>query len=305
MSNSPFFSIIVATYNQAHLITNCIQSILEQTFADWELIVVNNHSTDNTVDVVESFNDSRIRIIQVHNYGILSVSRNAGIKASKGEWICMLDSDDIWYKDKLQYTYNTIVTNKACDVVCHQLIMHNMVTGEKKLMKGRDFDDNVYKELIYHGNFMSQSALAYNKAFINKNSLFFDENKDFVTVEDYDFSLKLARLGARFVKLNVALGEWRLYGTNWSSSDIHLTNLKNMLYNQVFNIQTFELNKKKLWKDVYSGILIKTANNKIRKGEKKEGFSLLIKVLFECPERLLRYATDRIKLAFYRITYKF
>ena len=145
MDSKPFFSIIVATYNQADLLKVCLESIESQTFNDWEAIIVNNHSTDATSDVVASFNDPRMKEILVHNKGVLSVSRNAGIRESRGEWICMLDSDDIWYVDKLKELREAIINNPAIDVFCHNLLMKNMVTGKETLMAGRDFEDDEWR----------------------------------------------------------------------------------------------------------------------------------------------------------------
>jgi glycosyltransferase involved in cell wall biosynthesis len=95
-------SVIIPTFNRARHIGRAIKSALAQTFCDWELIVVDDGSTDDTEDVVHSFNDPRIRLIRHDkNYGA-PAARNTGIRASKGEYICFLDSDDEWLMTKLE-----------------------------------------------------------------------------------------------------------------------------------------------------------------------------------------------------------
>ena len=72
----PFFSIIMPTYNQANFIKAAIQSVLDQTFEDWELIIVNNYSSDETIKVISNFGDDRIKVINFRNNGIIAASRN-------------------------------------------------------------------------------------------------------------------------------------------------------------------------------------------------------------------------------------
>lgn len=302
MAARPFFSIIVATYNQADLLKVCIESIEAQSFNDWEAIIVNNHSTDTTSEVVASFKDPRLKEVLVHNDGILSISRNVGIKASNGKWICMLDSDDIWYDKKLEEVYNVIKSNPRIDVVSHYLYLRNMISDETKLMKTPHFkNDSLYMHLLKHGNIFPQTSICYMKEFIDGYGLLFDENKDFVTSEDYNFSLRLALAGAQFYCIEIPLGEWRQYKNNWSSSPKHLKNLENMLHQQVFEIQDVCQNRKKLWNDVYTGILIKQSNLYLQQKNYNKGIKVYIKALFKCPRRFFRYLLDRMTLSISRL----
>jgi glycosyltransferase involved in cell wall biosynthesis len=97
----PRVSIITVTYNYGHFLPEAIQSVLEQTFPDWELIVVDDGSTDNTADVVASFQDHRIRYVCQQNRGN-PAARNAALKMATGEYVAFLDADDAWLPDKLQ-----------------------------------------------------------------------------------------------------------------------------------------------------------------------------------------------------------
>lgn len=95
-------SVIIPTYNRAHSIGNSIQSVLYQTWQDFEIIIVDDGSTDNTRQVVESFTDDRIRYICLEQNGGVSHARNIGIKMAEGEYIAFLDSDDEWMSEKLE-----------------------------------------------------------------------------------------------------------------------------------------------------------------------------------------------------------
>jgi len=97
----PFFSIILPTYNRASLLPRSIGSLIKQTYQDWELVVVDDGSTDNTQNVVKSFNDPRIKYVYQNN-SERSAARNKGIDNASGTWICFLDSDDEYQTNHLR-----------------------------------------------------------------------------------------------------------------------------------------------------------------------------------------------------------
>ena len=107
---TPFFSIIIPTYNRALLLSNAINSVLAQTFTDWELIIMDDGSTDNTRSVVEKFQDARINYVWQQN-AERSAARNNGISLTRGEFICFLDSDDLWRDYHLQTHFDAIKGN--------------------------------------------------------------------------------------------------------------------------------------------------------------------------------------------------
>lgn len=95
-------SIIMAAYNAEKTISMAINSVLAQTFADWELLVINDCSKDRTAEIVASFTDPRIRLLQNEKNSGVSISRKKGMEAANGEWIAVLDSDDAWTPNKLE-----------------------------------------------------------------------------------------------------------------------------------------------------------------------------------------------------------
>lgn len=96
----PLFSIIIPTYNRAHFLSGAIESVLNQTCSDWELLIIDDGSTDNTKEVVLNYPDRRIRYVHQKN-AERSAARNNGIQHAKGEWICFLDSDDEYLEHHL------------------------------------------------------------------------------------------------------------------------------------------------------------------------------------------------------------
>lgn len=108
----PLVSIVIPTYNQAQYLTEALDSLLAQTFQNWEAIIVNDGSTDNTKEVIEKYLllDKRFKAVHKQNGGVAS-ALNMGIKHAKGEWICWLSSDDLFEPNKLEIHFNAIKEN--------------------------------------------------------------------------------------------------------------------------------------------------------------------------------------------------
>lgn len=104
-----YFSVIIPLYNKEKSVTSTVESVLNQTYSHFELIIVNDGSTDNSLEVVKQFDDPRIRIIEKENGGVSS-ARNVGIKAAKYEYILPLDADDLWMPFALA-EFNALVIN--------------------------------------------------------------------------------------------------------------------------------------------------------------------------------------------------
>ena len=112
----PLFSIVVPTYNREKFIIFAIQSVIDQTFKNWELIIVDDGSTDNTKEIVLSFNDDRIKYIYQENQE-RSAARNHGISKANGKYVCFLDSDDKFEESHLQNLYNRSKNNTNNDII--------------------------------------------------------------------------------------------------------------------------------------------------------------------------------------------
>ena len=106
-------SIIMNSHNGEKFIERSIRSILNQTYKNWELIFWDNKSNDNSLKIINQFNDDRIKYFYSKNYDKLYKARNLALKKAKGEFIAFLDVDDTWEKNKLQVQSDDIIKNKA------------------------------------------------------------------------------------------------------------------------------------------------------------------------------------------------
>lgn len=222
MTHSPIVTVIIPTYNHAHFLRDALQSLCEQTYTDWEAIVVNNFSEDDTVSVVESFADSRIILENFHNKGVIAVSRNRGIALARGRYVAFLDSDDTWYQDKLMRCIPYL--DEGADLVCHGL---RFIGEQEGHMYCGPEQRATFDVLLDKGSCITPSATIVRKEIVESVGCF-SEDPVVVTSEDYHLWLKLAKRGAcmRFTK--EILGEYRIHTGNQSGAV--LRHLNSVLY---------------------------------------------------------------------------
>jgi glycosyltransferase involved in cell wall biosynthesis len=155
-----FFSIITPTYNRAHMLPKTIESVINQTFSDWELIIVDDGSTDHTKSLVEKYcaTDSRIKYIYQENVE-RSVARNNGIDNAEGEYICFLDSDDQYDVNFLEAIYQKLIIKPFDLVITSQEIISNKMKSNLITPKKSVFDINYFfKSSIVPGRVCVKSS---------------------------------------------------------------------------------------------------------------------------------------------------
>ena len=163
ISDSPFFSVVLPNFNHGRYLKEAIDSVLYQDFKNWELLIIDNYSTDSSDEVISSYNDPRIRVFKINNEGIIAKSRNLGIKNAKAKWIAFLDSDDIWYFDKLSKLLE--LTDNNFDIICSNEYQHDLKRGVKMPLYYNLKSNNFYKELLLKGNALSTSATIVSRDF--------------------------------------------------------------------------------------------------------------------------------------------
>jgi len=216
-SISPIVSVIIPTNNRELLLSRALKSVVDQSYTNWEAIVIDNYSQDNTNEVVNNFGDSRIKLFKIHNRGIIAASRNLGIKAACGEWIAFLDSDDWWSPIKLERSLQ--ILNSGADIVYHDLFI---VKNEKQkyfLKRAKTFQvrEPAYEHLIHCGNALTNSSVVVRKTLLEKVGGL-SEKKELIAWEDYDCWLRIAKHTERFVRINEPLGYYWAAGGNTSST---------------------------------------------------------------------------------------
>jgi len=138
----PFFSVIIPLYNKENFIEKTIQSVLQQSFQDFEIIIINDGSSDRSEEKVLQFSDTRIRYFKKENQGV-AIARNLGIEKASSDYICFLDADDYWYPNFLE-TYHKYIqkfpTQKVFSSAVELEIKNTLLQAEYSIKKTNDFE---------------------------------------------------------------------------------------------------------------------------------------------------------------------
>ncbi|MBF0217197.1 MAG: glycosyltransferase family 2 protein [Candidatus Omnitrophica bacterium] len=188
MNHETFFSVVIPVYNRETFIAKCLNSVLSQDFDDFEIIVVDDGSTDSTGSVIkDNFHDKRLRYFYHENKGV-AAARNTGIRSSKGEFIAFLDSDDRWTADKLSKTVEYIDKYPLAKIFHTEetWFRRGALLGQKK--KHKKPTGRVYRHAL------PLCCIGMSTAVVNRSVFddigFFDES--FPACEDYDLWLRAA-----------------------------------------------------------------------------------------------------------------
>lgn len=184
-----FISVIIPTYNSADYISKAVDSVLNQTHQDFEIIIIDDGSTDNTQQVIESYNDNRIIYIKQKNAGPAE-ARNNGLKRAKGEYVAFLDADDKWVPDKLQLQIEAFKLNPSVSMVYSKLEILNKNNETDEIHSFKNYPNNLelLKYLVFN-HIAIVPAVMIKKSYIDQVGFF---NPELYTGEDWDFWLRLA-----------------------------------------------------------------------------------------------------------------
>jgi len=183
------FSIVTITYNRAHLIGETIESVLQQTYQDFEHIIIDDGSTDNTEEIIKNFNDKRIKYFKYKKIGLRSYLRNEGIRKAKGELITILDSDDIWYKNKLREIHTIFSRRNDVNFIIHNIAYFQQREFVEKAYYyyKKDFFNNIFSEVL-NNKIKPFSIYTFRKSILNTFGLL-DEN---LLDGQHDFYLRIS-----------------------------------------------------------------------------------------------------------------
>jgi len=217
-------SIIMPTFQHGHCIDKSINSVINQTYQNWELLVIDNYSQDNTEDVLKQYDDPRVIYYKYLNNGVIAASRNFGISQSKGSWLAFLDSDDWWSSRKLEKSLHNAFLNEA-DIVFHDLYL---VKNENQKFfvskaRGRKIKEKIFDDLLTYGNALLNSSVVVRKEILIKVGGI-SEDLDKISWEDYDCWLRISQITNKFLYINEALGFYWVGGGNTSTPSTVLKN---------------------------------------------------------------------------------
>ncbi|OUR98811.1 hypothetical protein A9Q84_05200 [Halobacteriovorax marinus] len=225
---NPKISIIIPSYNPGEMILDTMNSLVNQKYKNFEVILSDDGSTDNTIELVEGYLD-RLDIVFVHNQnsGGPAKPRNAGIKKARGEWIAFLDHDDSWSDNKLEEV-STYFENQ--DVIYHQLEIINNKRESRGIVNTRKLSGDCFTDLIVNGNAIANSGAMVKKELIERAG-YIEEDKSFIAGEDLDLWIKVSRLSSKFLYIEKILGQYRLEpGQNLSESSIKIIDVHKIIY---------------------------------------------------------------------------
>lgn len=186
----PFFTVVIPTYNRAGLIGKTLDTVLQQSFQDFEILIVDNRSTDNTVEVLQPYlQDKRIRLqVQEQNYE-RSRSRNKGMELARGRFLTFLDSDDWLYQNALELAHAYALANPGSDFFHHRYESRDM---ENRLVYSYSFPRS-YRHAVRKlmlANFLSCIGVYISDKIYHEYR--FDENRESLGSEDWDFWIRVA-----------------------------------------------------------------------------------------------------------------
>lgn len=247
-----FFTIIIPSFNRGHLIPKAISSVLNQTFQDWELIIVDDGSTDHTKEVIKGYKDSRLRYVYQEN-SERSAARNNGIRNATSEWICFLDSDDYFLPNHLKVFHDFILKNKLKSAF---LVSGGLDEKDGNLIEKPVYDSNsnqhpakfilektsitpisvcIHKSCLQKHNFIDK----YKKSYWEDTHLWIRLALDFPFYQLPEFTNVLAEHKARSVNSNVT----RLRVNDHISMIKHLQNNYSSLLSDILTNSDFRMYK--------------------------------------------------------------
>lgn len=221
---SPLISIIMPAYNAQQYISKTIESVISQTFTNWELIVIDDGSKDTTANIVKAFQnkDNRIKYYYQSNKK-QAAARNLGIAHSKGEWIAFLDADDLWVPTKLE-VQNDYLQSIDADVFFtggYTIDENDSIVSDYKTISGKYLGSDMYKKL-YEWNPIPILSVIVKMNWIKKTG-FQDEWQYIVQwCEDWDYWIRLSKMGATFFGIDEKLFMYRLNPEGTSRDELKM-----------------------------------------------------------------------------------
>lgn len=235
---SPVVSILMPVYKTAPYLREAMDSILSQTFTDFELIILNDCSPDNADEILDTYTDSRIvRYKGEKNVGLSNIL-NVGIRMARGKYIARMDSDDLSMPDRLQIQVDYLDTHPGIDLV--SVGMQLFGAKEEKWIRERN-PDKVAIEALFHSPILHASSMWRRERF-EENDLRF--RQEMVPSEDYDLWTRAMVKGLRLVNLPLVLYRYRIHLAQ-ATTRTDLTAEKDRIVQQNYLRETLPILSKK------------------------------------------------------------
>ena len=229
------FSVIIPTFNRANFVLRAIRSVLNQSYQNFEIIVVDNSSNDRTVELIREFQDPRIRIMTIQNQGIIAKSRNLGISNSRGAYIAFLDSDDFWDRRKLEMIERSRVEHHdSIDVFIHDYKVTNHLYNLKLLLAplSSKYSGRVIpmEDYFYRYKAMIATSCSVVKKTVLDRVNGYNSSEKLIGIEDLDLWLRLAKDGYSLYHSTLSLATLTVGHESVSSSTNTFRGIRALIY---------------------------------------------------------------------------
>ena len=227
--NAGLVSVIIPAYNQGHYLGKAIKSVLEQTYTHFEIIVVDDGSTDNTAEVARSFDDARIQYIYQDNRG-LSAARNTGLRLAQGEFLSFLDSDDLFLPDKLSLLVRALQADPGWGMAAGQAVL----IDENDAPTGKIYTTPIPEpvEQLLLGNPLHVGSVLVRSIWQDKAGEFDESLRSY---EDWDMWLRLARLGCKFGWVDAPVSLYRFHSAQMTRIGRQMTHATFAVLDKVYS----------------------------------------------------------------------
>jgi len=263
------FSIVIPLYNKESEIQKTLNSVFNQTFQEFEIIIVNDGSTDRSENVVNKFTDKRIKLINQNNSGV-SEARNRGVREAKNDWIAFLDADDLWQPNHLSVLKKSILNNPGYFSFCTSYIRTGQEIPKYKQMTTVVIQD-YYEEALIKGHFFWTSVVCVHKKVFKKVGVF---NTLLSRGEDLDLWCRIAD-DYKIVKANIVTAEYVLTSNNKLTKSSHSSKLNQSILNSI-DFKELKGVKKKYFKK----LVLKKLKSTVLNNEWNLFFEILLKYHF-------------------------
>lgn len=275
----PGISVIMPVYCAEKYVEEAIKSILNQTFQDFELLVIDDKGGDGSMDIVNSIRDSRIRVFENdYNRGI-AYATNVGLGNAEGKYIALMDDDDIAMKDRLQLEYDYLESHPDIDVVGGGDISVNelgqIISNRKEIICN---PKRIKAELLFRCTLHNATSM-YRREFVETNKLTYRDG--YLGMQDFKFWTECAVCG-KIANIDKVLSKWRKHdnNTSWKNMEQHKKERKKKhaeIIAESLKMQGFDLNNREL--DLYCRIFGAGDGGTLTLEELLEAQQILMKII--------------------------
>jgi Glycosyltransferases involved in cell wall biogenesis len=272
--SDPLFSIIIPTFQSEQTIHSCISSVLDQTFEDFEVIVQDGHSSDRTVEIVNSFGDSRIKLVSEKDLGVYD-AMNRALERVTGMWILFLGSDDVLFELSTLEALSGILLQSEADILYGNVIMSG---NSHWIEDGAIYRGETDIATLFEQN-LSHQAILYRKRIFEDDLRF---KLDYPICADYDLNLRcFARYRTTYTPLIISVFATGGMSTRYVDERFEAEKWENILHYFGGNLRKPEFLRHK-------GIIKKTGKELLKKGKYSAGLSAFFIYLYFKALKILK-----------------